>query len=116
LLIEAKEEKTTMPQQMSERQRRLRAKRRKEVRKAEKRRLRNKAAKSEIKTYIRHLNEAIEAGNREQALFYLRRAERALDKAYVRGILPRNTVARKKSRLNRRFQKAFPPEATSEAA
>jgi len=102
-----KEERKDMPQQMSERQRRLRARRRRQVRKAEKRRLRNKAAKSQIKTYIRRMDEALAAGNREEALSALRKAESALDKAHERGILHRNTVARRKSRLYHRFQQVF---------
>jgi len=69
--------------------------------------LRNRATKSALKTLIRRLREAIAAGEAEQAWTALKRVESALDKAAKRGILHRNTAARKKSRLKRHYLTAF---------
>ena len=51
----------------------------------EKRRLRNKAVKSELKTYVRKTREAVAAGDVETAEAALRVATRKLDKAVSKG-------------------------------
>lgn len=63
------------------------------------RRLRNMATKSAIKTYSRRAQEAAEQGDANLAISLTRRAVSTIDKAVKRGILHRNTAARKKSRL-----------------
>ena len=65
----------------------------------EKARLRNKSVKSSLKTVIRKLNEATEAGNTETATTLLRDASRQLDKAVSKGVLHKNNAANKKSGL-----------------
>ncbi|MEW6554956.1 MAG: 30S ribosomal protein S20 [Actinomycetota bacterium] len=77
----------------------------KRMRQAEKRRMRNKSRKSEIKTYIRHFDEALQRGNREESEVYLNKAVRALDKAASDGIIHKNNAANRKSRLMARYNK-----------
>ena len=56
----------------------------------EKARLRNKSVKSSLKTVIRKLNEASDAGNAETATALLREASRKLDKAVSKGVIHKN--------------------------
>lgn len=62
---------------------------------------RNKAANSELKTSIKKANTAIEnnAADKEQAV---RAAVTSIDKAVAKGLLHKNTAARKKSALVRK--------------
>jgi small subunit ribosomal protein S20 len=66
----------------------------------EKSRLRNKAAKSEVKTRVKSALTTIDAGE-ETALEDLRIAVKKLDKAAQRGIIHRNQAANRKSALMR---------------
>ena len=68
----------------------------------EKRRLRNKSVKSSLKTVIRKLNEASEAGNVETAAALLRDASRKLDKAVSKGVIHANQAANRKSAMAKR--------------
>ncbi len=68
-----------------------------------KRRARNKARKSMIKTFSKKAIEAAEAGNKERALNYLRVAESLIDKAAKGSTLHERTAARKKSRLMKKL-------------
>jgi small subunit ribosomal protein S20 len=65
----------------------------------EKARLRNKAAKSSLKTAIRKTREAIEAGDTEKATAAAREASRKLDKAVSKGVIHKNQAANKKAAL-----------------
>jgi small subunit ribosomal protein S20 len=65
----------------------------KHLRKSLKRRAANMAVKSRVKTLVRA------ASGRPEAI---PAAQKALDKAAARGIIHRNTAARRKSRLMRR--------------
>ena len=65
----------------------------------EKRRLRNKAVKSELKTYVRKAREAVAAGDVETAEAALRVATRKLDKAVSKGVIHKNQAANRKSKL-----------------
>ncbi|MCW5934240.1 MAG: 30S ribosomal protein S20 [Fimbriimonadia bacterium] len=71
----------------------------KDVKKSAERKLRNTATKSTIKTFTRRSKEAATRGQAEDANAMLKRAVSVIDKAVKRGILHRNTAARKKSRL-----------------
>ncbi len=62
----------------------------------EKRRLRNKASRSELRTREKA---AIEAAGGENEAESLKEAIRRIDKAAQKGIIHKNTAARKKSRL-----------------
>ena len=68
------------------------------------RNLRNRAAKSEIKTWTKKTLAAIEQKDRDTAVTMMRTAQAKLDKAAKRGVLHKNTVARRKSLLMRKFQ------------
>lgn len=70
-----------------------------------KRTLRNQSLKSALKTSIRRFDEAMAGGSMEEAEAKLRGALVAIDKAVTKGILHKNTAARKKSRLTLRFNK-----------
>ncbi len=70
----------------------------------EKARLRNKAVKSELKTYVRKTREAITAGDKDAALAALSVASRKLDKAVSKGVLHRNQAANRKSGLAKQVQ------------
>lgn len=69
----------------------------------QKRNLRNRMAKSEIKTYTKKLMTAISAKDSTTAQHLLRVTQAKLDKAAKRGILHHNTVSRRKSLLHRRL-------------
>ncbi|MDO5747087.1 MAG: 30S ribosomal protein S20 [Actinomycetaceae bacterium] len=68
----------------------------------EKRRIRNKAVKSELKTYVRRTREAIEAGDKELAEQELRVTCRKLDKAVSKGVIHKNQAKQRKSKLAKR--------------
>ena len=76
----------------------------KRIRTNEKRRQRNLAVKSELKTLVRKTREAVEAGDNEAAIEALRVASRKLDKAVSKGVIHRNQAANRKSKLARRVQ------------
>jgi small subunit ribosomal protein S20 len=68
----------------------------------EKRRLRNKAARSEIKTRVK-VALTVSAESPEQADQALRTAIKRLDKAAAKGIIHKNQAANRKSKLMRRL-------------
>ena len=81
----------------------------------EARRLRNKAARSEIKTRLKTAIRSASEGS-EEAADDLRMAVKRLDKAVSRGIIHKNQAANRKSRLMRRINEfSAEPEAASEA-
>lgn len=65
----------------------------------EKARLRNKAVKSELKTHVRRVREAVAAGDKEAAGSALVTAARKLDKAAGKGVIHENQAANRKSAL-----------------
>jgi len=65
-------------------------------------RLRNKEAKSEVKTRLKSAVGAAETGS-ETAAEDLRMAVKRLDKAAARGIIHKNQASNRKSRLVRRI-------------
>lgn len=62
---------------------------------------RNRALRSELNTRARTVQEAVEAGDAESAETALRTAQKRLDQAAAKGVLPANTAARRKARLTR---------------
>ena len=60
---------------------------------------RNKAIKSEVKTYGKKVNEAIASGDKAAAEAALKEATIKLDKAATKGVYHRNTASRKIGRL-----------------
>ncbi|WP_420111232.1 30S ribosomal protein S20 [Pseudactinotalea sp.] len=71
----------------------------KRIRTNEKARLRNKAVKSELKTQVRHVREAVAAGDKETAVAALASASKQLDKAASKGVIHLNQAANRKSAL-----------------
>ena len=65
----------------------------------ERRRLRNKAVKSELKTAVRRFREAADAGDTATAQSQLRTASRLLDKAASKGVIHKNQAANRKSAM-----------------
>ena len=74
----------------------------KRIKTNEKARLRNKSVKSELKTYVRRVREAVEAGDKDAALEHLKAASRKLDKAVSKGVIHKNQAANRKSKLAKR--------------
>ena len=70
-----------------------------------KRRLRNRAAKSTMRTAIKKFNAAVAAGNKAEAGEAMALSCKLLDKVSGKGIIHRNTAARKKSRLAHAYNK-----------
>ena len=68
------------------------------------RRVRNKAAKSEVKTRVKAAVRTAEEGT-ETAAEALRLAVKRIDKAAARGIIHHNQAANRKGRLMRRINK-----------
>lgn len=64
---------------------------------AEKARQRNKAVRSELKTAIKAVRTAVEAGQLEDAQVAANKASRLLDKAASKGIVHKNQTAQRKS-------------------
>lgn len=64
---------------------------------AEKARQRNKAVRSELKTAIKAVRTAVEAGKLEEAQVAANKASRLLDKAASKGIVHKNQAAQRKS-------------------
>ena len=65
----------------------------------ERNRIRNQAIKSRVKTFVKKVLVAVDANNVDEAKTALSVAYKELDKAVTKGILKKNTVSRKKSRL-----------------
>ena len=63
----------------------------------EKRRMRNKSSKSDLKTSIRRVERAAEVGEPTDEL--LKTAQKKIDTAAAKGVLHPNAAARQKSRL-----------------
>ena len=62
---------------------------------------RNKAVRSELKTRIRNVEEAVESGDVEVAKEALLLAQKRIDSAAAKGVIHAKTAARRKSRLSR---------------
>jgi small subunit ribosomal protein S20 len=68
----------------------------------EKARQRNKAVKSELKTYVRHFRQAADAGDEERTTQAMRAAFVKLDKAVSKGVIHKNQAANRKSAISKR--------------
>ena len=67
------------------------------------RRVRNKSARSALRTRVKRFLEATEQGDRDTAERLYREAAKALDQAASKGVIHKNAAANKKSRLARRL-------------
>jgi len=75
----------------------------KRIRQQEKRRVRNAAVRSTVRTAVKSTRGAIEAKQLDEARQALARTIQLLDKAVTKGVLHRNAAARRKSRLTRQL-------------
>jgi small subunit ribosomal protein S20 len=64
----------------------------------------NKARRSRIRTFLRKVEEAIASGNADAAQAALKAAQPELARGVTKGVLHKNTVARKMSRLASRVK------------
>jgi small subunit ribosomal protein S20 len=71
------------------------------------RRIRNRSAKSTARTYARTYMAAIHEKNASKAQEALRILVKELDTIARKGILPKNTAARKKSRMTKLYNVSF---------
>lgn len=76
----------------------------KRARQAEARRQHNASRRSMLRSYIKKVVYAIDAGNKAEAQTALERAIPVIDKAANKGIIHKNKAARHKSRLIARIQ------------
>ncbi|MEZ5507724.1 MAG: 30S ribosomal protein S20 [Gammaproteobacteria bacterium] len=72
----------------------------KRARQAEKRRRHNAGLRSMVRTYIKKVVLAIEAGNKENAQQAYQEAVPVIDRMVTKGIIHKNKAARHKSRLS----------------
>jgi small subunit ribosomal protein S20 len=77
------------------------ASQKKRNRQNEKRRIRNKAVRSELKTRVKHAEAAAASGEDSEEL--LRVAIKRIDQAAAKGVMHKNAANRQKSRLTKRL-------------
>jgi small subunit ribosomal protein S20 len=78
----------------------------KDVLRSATRQLRNKSAKSAVKTAIKKTNAALGAGATEDAAQRVQNAQALINKTASRGIIHKNAAARRTSRLMKRLSAA----------
>jgi small subunit ribosomal protein S20 len=64
----------------------------------------NKARRSRIRTFLRKVEEAIASGKQDDAAAALKAVQPELARGVTKGVLHKNTVARKMSRLSARVK------------
>lgn len=69
----------------------------------EKKTLRNNMIKSEYRTAIKKFEAAVEAGNAEEAQKLYSEATKQVDMACSKGVIVKNTAARKKSTMSKKL-------------
>lgn len=75
----------------------------KRTRVIEKKTLRNNMIKSGYRTAVKKFELAVEAGNVEEATKLLQEATKKIDQACTKGVIVKNTAARKKSNLAKKL-------------
>jgi small subunit ribosomal protein S20 len=76
---------------------------RKRARQAEKRRQHNASLRSMVRTYIKKVVAAVEAGDQSAAQEAFKVAQPIMDSSVTKGIFHKNKIARTKSRLSKRI-------------
>ncbi len=69
----------------------------------EKKTLRNNMIKSEYRTAVKKFEAAVEAGNAEEAQKLYSEATKRVDMACSKGVIDKNTAARKKSSMSKKL-------------
>ena len=75
----------------------------KRVKLIEKKTLRNNMIKSSYRTAVKKFEEAIEAGKMDEAKVLFADATKKIDQACTKGVIVKNTAARKKSALSKKL-------------
>lgn len=73
----------------------------------EKKTLRNNMIKSGYKSAVKKFEQALEAGNIEEAKTLFSQATKKIDQACSKGVIVKNTAARKKSNLAKKLNAAI---------
>ncbi|MEY4984331.1 MAG: hypothetical protein RIR62_2597 [Pseudomonadota bacterium] len=71
----------------------------------------NKARRSRIRTFLRKVEEALASGDQAAAAEALKNAQPEMARGITKGVLHKNTVARKISRLSSRVKALSAPKA-----
>lgn len=79
---------------------------RKYMRVTKRKTLRNKIVKGVVKSAVKNTRTAVASGDATAMKETYLKAQKAIDKAAAKGIIKKNTAARKKSRLNAAIKKA----------
>ena len=79
----------------------------KRVKVIEKKTLRNNMIKSGYRTAVKKFEQALENGNVEEAKTLFSDATRKIDQACTKGVIVKNTAARKKSNLAKKLNAAM---------
>ena len=87
----------------------------KRFKQSEARRLHNKAIKSRCKTAVKHFVAAVQRKEQKTAEDLYNLVQKELDSARSKGVLKRNTAARKKSRMKKLFNVTFASPAEAAA-
>jgi small subunit ribosomal protein S20 len=77
---------------------------RKRIRQNTVRAARNQARKSRMRTFVKKVEAAIAGGDREAANAALREAQPEMQRAAGKGVIHKNTIARKLSRMSARIK------------
>ncbi|MBO6813959.1 MAG: 30S ribosomal protein S20 [Rhizobiaceae bacterium] len=77
----------------------------KAVRKIERRTAVNKMRRTRMRTFIRKVEEAIASGNKDEANAALKAAQPEIMRSVTKGVMKKNTAARKISRLSASVRK-----------
>jgi small subunit ribosomal protein S20 len=85
---------------------------RKRIRQTERRTERNQARKSRMRTFVKKVEVALAGGNKDDAAAAFKAAQPEMQRAAGKGIIHRNTVARRLSRLNKRLKALATAAAT----
>ena len=78
----------------------------KRLRQNDKRRVHNRAAKSVMRSQIRRVREAVQAGDNDKAQSEFKVAQKKIDQAASKNLIHRNAAARTKSRLSKLIKAA----------
>ena len=77
---------------------------RKRIRQIERRTERNKSRMSRMRTFIKKLEMAVASGDKDAATVALREAQPEMQRAAGKGVVHKNTISRKISRLSARVK------------
>jgi len=79
----------------------------KRARQTEKRQLRNKSVRSEVKTYIKKFTDTLSSGKKEQVEDALKLVVKKISSAASKGVIHRNTASRNISRLSKKANQSL---------